>query len=143
MLNLRRMGLTALVLAGTALAQPATTSSNANLRAQPSTAAPILTVIPQGTVLDVTCSGAWCKVNTRAGYLAKSVLNLAQIQPLPAPARVQGDGYTNVDGVHVQSPVFTETAPAGASAKCRDGSYSFSLHRRGTCSHHGGVAEWL
>jgi uncharacterized protein with FMN-binding domain len=33
--------------------------------------------------------------------------------------------------------------PAGATAKCRDGTYSFSQHRRGTCSHHGGVEEWL
>ncbi|HEV7658377.1 MAG TPA: DUF3761 domain-containing protein [Allosphingosinicella sp.] len=30
----------------------------------------------------------------------------------------------------------------GASAKCRDGTYSHSKHRSGTCSHHGGVAEW-
>ncbi|MGN6445408.1 GmrSD restriction endonuclease domain-containing protein [Amnibacterium sp.] len=34
-------------------------------------------------------------------------------------------------------------SPAGATARCRDGSYSFSAHRRGTCSHHGGVAVWL
>jgi len=32
--------------------------------------------------------------------------------------------------------------PAGATAKCRDGSYSYSAHRSGTCSHHGGVAVW-
>jgi hypothetical protein len=25
---------------------------------------------------------------------------------------------------------------------CADGTYSFSQHRRGTCSHHGGVARW-
>ncbi len=30
----------------------------------------------------------------------------------------------------------------GATAKCRDGSLSFSAHHRGTCSHHGGVAQW-
>ena len=35
------------------------------------------------------------------------------------------------------------SAPPGASAKCRDGSYSFSQHHSGTCSHHGGVAVWL
>jgi hypothetical protein len=34
-------------------------------------------------------------------------------------------------------------APAGATARCNDGTYSFSQHRRGTCSHHGGVAVWL
>jgi hypothetical protein len=33
--------------------------------------------------------------------------------------------------------------PAGATAQCRDGSYSFSQNHRGTCSHHGGVARWL
>ena len=53
------------------------------------------------------------------------------------------DSYTNVDGERVSSPVFSKSAPAGASAQCRDGSYSFSRHRRGTCSHHGGVARWL
>src|SRR2546427_8715340 len=34
-------------------------------------------------------------------------------------------------------------APTGATARCRDGTYSFSRHRSGTCSHHGGVAMWL
>ncbi|MFL6283566.1 MAG: surface-adhesin E family protein [Pyrinomonadaceae bacterium] len=34
------------------------------------------------------------------------------------------------------------TGPAGATALCRDGTYSYSEHRQGTCSHHGGVAEW-
>ncbi|WP_202630539.1 DUF3761 domain-containing protein [Deinococcus alpinitundrae] len=34
-----------------------------------------------------------------------------------------------------------DTKPAGAPAQCRDGSDSFSTHRRGTCSHHGGVAS--
>jgi hypothetical protein len=34
-------------------------------------------------------------------------------------------------------------APSGATAICRDGTYSYSAHRRGTCSHHGGVAQWL
>lgn len=27
-------------------------------------------------------------------------------------------------------------------AECRDGSYSYSTHHQGTCSWHGGVAEW-
>jgi hypothetical protein len=58
------------------------------------------------------------------------------------PRPTSGKSYVNVDGVRVPSPVFSDTRPAGASARCRDGSYSFSLHRRGTCSHHGGVAEW-
>ena len=35
------------------------------------------------------------------------------------------------------------SVPAGATARCRDGTYSFSQHRSGTCSRHGGVAAWL
>jgi len=54
------------------------------------------------------------------------------------------DYYTNVDGKRVHRPVQSPGgAPAGATAQCRDGSYSFSQNRRGTCSHHGGVARWL
>ena len=34
-------------------------------------------------------------------------------------------------------------APPGATARCADGTYSFSQHHAGTCSHHGGVAAWL
>jgi hypothetical protein len=34
-------------------------------------------------------------------------------------------------------------APAGATAKCNDGTYSSSQHRQGTCSGHKGVAQWL
>ena len=30
-------------------------------------------------------------------------------------------------------------APTGATALCRDGTYSYSKHHSGTCSHHGGV----
>lgn len=30
----------------------------------------------------------------------------------------------------------------GATAICADGTTSFSASRRGTCSHHGGVARW-
>jgi len=53
------------------------------------------------------------------------------------------DSYINVNGERVQSPTYYPSAPAGASAQCNDGTYSFSRNRRGTCSGHGGVAQWL
>ncbi|WP_345785974.1 DUF3761 domain-containing protein [Frateuria sp.] len=61
------------------------------------------------------------------------------------PHMIESGSYTNHAGVQVHSPAHTDNgaAPAGASAQCRDGSYSFSQSRRGTCSHHGGVARWL
>lgn len=58
--------------------------------------------------------------------------------PLETP-----DTYVNVDGDEVQSPTQYNDIPEGACAICADGTYSFSRNRRGTCSHHGGVAQWL
>ncbi|WP_307727429.1 DUF3761 domain-containing protein [Massilia rhizosphaerae] len=53
--------------------------------------------------------------------------------------------YKAKDGHEIHSPARSthDQVPAGASAKCRDGTYSFSQHHRGTCSHHGGVESWL
>ena len=48
--------------------------------------------------------------------------------------------YLNVSGHCVHSP---SSNPAGATAKCRDGTYSYSQHASGTCSHHGGVGRWI
>jgi hypothetical protein len=57
---------------------------------------------------------------------------------------VEGGTYVNSSGHMVHRPAHAVGGvPAGASARCRDGTYSFSEHRRGTCSHHGGVATWL
>ncbi len=60
-----------------------------------------------------------------------------------SPSLSNNNYYTNVDGNQVHSPVYSNSVPAGATAQCRDGTYSFSQHRSGTCSHRGGVASWL
>jgi hypothetical protein len=53
--------------------------------------------------------------------------------------------YRTKDGHEIHSPARSthDQVPAGANAKCRDGTYSFSQHRRGACSHHGGVLNWI
>jgi hypothetical protein len=51
--------------------------------------------------------------------------------------------YVNSNGNCVLRPVQAATPPPGATAKCVDGTYSSSQHRQGTCSKHGGVAQWL
>lgn len=38
--------------------------------------------------------------------------------------------------------VHDATIPNYASARCADGTYSYSAHRSGTCSWHHGVAQW-
>ena len=52
-------------------------------------------------------------------------------------------GYVNSDGRCVPRPENSPTEGSlRATARCRDGTYSYSQHRSGTCSHHGGVANW-
>lgn len=74
-------------------------------------------------------------------------VEVVPVKPTPAPQKAvplsNDNYYTNVDGEQVHSPAYAPSEPAGASARCRDGTYSFSQNHRGTCSHHGGVAEWL
>jgi hypothetical protein len=41
-----------------------------------------------------------------------------------------------------QAPAVAQ-APAGATGVCNDGSYTRSATKRGACSHHGGVKQWL
>ena len=62
----------------------------------------------------------------------------------PAKPECTGNGsYVNSKGQTVRRPENCTTTPQGATAQCGDGTYSFSKSRRGTCSHHGGVAKWL
>lgn len=68
----------------------------------------------------------------------------------PAPASLtqesgscDADYYRNSNGNCVHRPEQASAPPSGSTAQCADGTYSFSQHRQGTCSHHGGVAQWL
>jgi hypothetical protein len=63
--------------------------------------------------------------------------------PTPPPVSCPNGTYVNSAGNVVCSPYASTSAPAGATAKCVDGTYSFSQSHSGTCSHHGGVAAWL
>src|SRR2546425_11155248 len=90
-----------------------------------------------------SCSASWCSLarGRLAGYVLQEHLSS---QPTPGVQR-PGRGYVNSRGEWVPSPTRTpnDSPPAGASAQCRDATYSFSRSRRGTCSHHGGVSQWL
>ena len=72
--------------------------------------------------------------------VAASAAPARPVAHAPAASFCQQGYYKNVDGKCVHSP---SSDPSGATAKCRDGSYSYSLHASGTCSHHGGVARWI
>jgi hypothetical protein len=70
----------------------------------------------------------------------------AQGQPAPGACGY----YTNSLGHSVPRPcgnwhAGSGTKPSGAAALCGDGTYSYSEHpySGGTCSHHGGVTQYL
>lgn len=69
------------------------------------------------------------------GAQAKPAIGLSAHKP-------SAEYYTNIDGQLIHRPMRSDQKPDGATARCRDGSWSFSTHRRGTCSYHGGVASW-
>jgi hypothetical protein len=67
----------------------------------------------------------------------------SQKHPTQQPKCTDNGTYVNSKGQTVKRPENCSSPPTGATAQCRDGTYSFSHSRRGTCSHHGGVAKWL
>lgn len=131
------------------------TSANLNLRSGPSTSYKVLITIPLGTSVEMAenCDCDWIKVsyNGKIGYVSSKYLTNQRVVSKPSKNKISESQntnspvkyYTNSSGQKVQSPTYYNSAPAGATALCRDGTYSFSQNRRGTCSHHGGVAKWL
>jgi Protein of unknown function (DUF3761) len=62
--------------------------------------------------------------------------------PAPAAAPAPGTAMMAAPAAAKTSTAGT-TDPTGATAKCKDGTYSKSTHKAGTCSSHGGVAQWM
>ena len=138
--------LTQIILAFTLIAQDITkyTTTNLNMRFRADSLSKVLTVIPKGTPITIAedCDCNWIPVvyNGKIGYVSTKYLSKAN-PSLSAQSEIKFSTYTK--GERVQSPTKYSSAPAGATALCRDGTYSFSRSRRGTCSHHGGVKKWL
>lgn len=121
----------------------AVTKAPVSIRTQPRADAVVTGTLPaQARVLLGTCAGGWCRVTRgeTSGYVLEEYLAHATVA-----AAAEGRGYINAQGQRIASPTRTpdNQPPQGATAQCRDGTYSFSANRRGTCSHHGGVARWL
>lgn len=136
-------------------------TNNLNLRYEANAHSYILTVIPRGTAvtIDEDCNCKWVAVeyNRYVGYISTKYLSNTPVRKtykhyISTSVRKGHNSsynrrggvryYTNSYGKRVQSPSYYNSRPAGATALCRDGTYSFSQSRRGTCSHHGGVARW-
>lgn len=123
------------------------TTAAVTVRARPDVRAKSVARLAAESPVQVSaCGNSWCQiaVNGITGYLPRLSLSLS-LSLEPNGSFTQGAGYTNSKGQKVQSPTRTadNQPPVGATAQCRDGTFSFSQSRRGTCSHHGGVAKWL
>lgn len=108
------------------------------VRQQPAPNAKELALLAGGTSLRLhECHEGWCTVSIKKvrGYALEEYLTTQA--PSSTTTVQRGRGFSG-------SPTTTvdRGPPAGATAKCRDGSYSFSRSRSGACSHHQGVAEW-
>ncbi|HBC7422447.1 TPA: DUF3761 domain-containing protein [Serratia marcescens] len=63
---------------------------------------------------------------------------------IPLPSRQSPSSQTTPPPSRSSAPQSSQTvAPEGATARCKDGSFSHSQHHRGACSRHGGVDGWL
>ena len=126
-------------------AQNRIVKSIANLRTQSDVNSTVIELIPRGEHVYVVgdLAGGWSQViyNYKVGYVYTSNLISEGNHTYTPTTRIRY--YTNSAGQRVQSPTYYPSAPRGATARCVDGTYSFSRNRRGTCSHHGGVAQWL
>jgi hypothetical protein len=89
-------------------------------------------------------SGSVCVTGAITEYHGIPEIQLLDRHSWYVPSLSNNNHYANSDGAKVHSPAYSSGGvPAGATAQCRDGTYSFSQHRSGTCSHHGGVGHWL
>ncbi len=127
------------------------TTANIHLRDGASLYSQSLMTIPKGTpvYLSEECDCKWIGVEYQgkigyvySKYLTESKPSLYRDSSTNTRHTTSSKYYTNSQGERVQSPTYYSSRPKGATALCRDGTYSFSRSRRGTCSHHGGVAQW-
>jgi Protein of unknown function (DUF3761) len=120
--------------------ETSTTTATAAVTVAPATAV-VTTVAPTSSPTYSQEQIAYFEAVERAAQSATSTTRPEVVAP--SSVGCGSDSYTNTNGNCVLRPIAAPTAPAGATARCSDGTYSFSQNRRGTCSGHKGVAEWL
>lgn len=130
-------------------------SENANLRETPADEGKVVQLIAEGESVEVIKQkGAWFYVSAgnQKGWIHGNEIRFEKSEQ---KSSTQSKSIESETELPKSSPSFDSTSPtvtkkqsepeinsSGATAKCRDGSLSYSRNRRGTCSHHGGVAVW-
>jgi uncharacterized protein YgiM (DUF1202 family) len=133
-------------------------AENAELRKTANSKSEVVKSLQQGSSVEVIRQkGAWFYVSAAGGggeskgWMYGNTIRLDSGSSSSSSSEVTNSSPTYpANPVKKKTPVYKEAEqqqtrsinPSGATAKCRDGTLSYSKNRRGTCSHHGGVAVW-
>lgn len=89
------------------------------------------------------CSGHGGVQKAAAAASTAAPASTESASPAAAPAPASSAAASKAAPAGKAAATTGNTDPTGATAKCKDGTYSKSKHHKGSCSHHGGVAEFL
>lgn len=89
------------------------------------------------------CSGHGGVQKASAGSSASASSSSAHAATPPASSVPASGSAMKAAAPTTQSTTTGDTAPTGATAKCKDGTYSKSKQHSGACSKHGGVDQWM
>jgi len=126
------------------------TAAPASTMAAPASAAPA----NAGTSRMASCAAAWKamspaqkKTTTYKDYSKTCLSGSSSATATPAAAPAMAPAATPTMARKApKAPTAAMSggsAPAGATGKCKDGTFTMSKTHSGACSHHGGVASWM
>lgn len=148
------------VISGFPQSSASVTAKRAKLRGTPSADGKVVDSLPRETELAVIeRKDNWLLVQSRE-YVGWIYADDVEVKMAIAvePAALQRPTATSVVIAPV-TPVVSDRSPSTqgqvpmaptvaaaetkATAKCKDGTFSYAIEREGRCSGHGGVSEWL
>lgn len=136
-------------------------SGDANLRGTPRPSGSVITLLPNGTEVEILKQrDAWFLVQSPdyVGWIHGNTIRiidptespvLERIYTSPLPVKTEITEATIVERakpieVEQRAPALTNTLilTQTATGRCEDGTLTYGAERQGACSGHGGLAQW-